>query len=88
MAYQVGDQITSGGVLYTFNGAAWTYIHHTFPYSVTTSVTVVGTPVADPVTVDEGYATAPPNLVDTYDWEILSRLAMGSIYANEVQVSY
>ena len=88
MAYQVGDQITSGGVVYTFNGAAWTYIHHTFPYSVTTSVTVIVTPVADPMSVDEGFATAVQNLVDTYDWEISSRLAMGSICANEVQVSY
>ena len=88
MAYQVGDQITSGGVVYTFNGAAWTYIRHNYPYSVTTSVTVVGTPVADPQSANDGFATAIPNLVDTYDWEILSRLAMGSIYANEVQVSY
>lgn len=84
MTYEVGDQITSGGVLYTFNGTAWTYVRHSYPYSVTTSVTIVGTPVADPTTT----TTTIPNLVDTYDWEILSRLAMGSIYANEVQVSY
>jgi len=86
--YNNGDVIVSGGVEYTFNGNSWTYIYRDFPSSVTTSHTVVGTPVPDPVTADEGFAVKPPNLIDTYDWEVLSRLAMGSIYANEVQVSY
>lgn len=83
MEYSKGDTITMGGVVYTFNGHSWTYEVKKYPHTVTTELTYVGTPVADLEPV-----TRVPNLQDTYDWEILSRLAMGAIYANEVQVSY
>ncbi len=109
MAYNSGDQITSGGVVYTYNGNSWTYVVDKHPKTVTTTATYAGTPTPDliselgttlnqdisiidgsdllsarlePITLDI------PDLQDTYDWEILSRLAMGAIYANEVQVSY
>lgn len=89
MNYNPGDEITSGGVVYTFNGTSWTFVVDQAPKGVTTTSTFSGTPTPDlvsdlgsPITMDI------PNLQDTYDWEILSRLAMGAIYANEVQVSY
>ena len=89
MTYSVGDIIVSGGVEYTYNGRSWTYIQHSYPYSVVTRLTYVGTPVPDlQSAADEAATLDTPNLQDTYDWEILSRLAMGAIYANEVQVSY
>ena len=83
MEYSKGDTIIMDGVTYTYNGQSWTYIVHRAPYSVTATVTYPGTPIADLEPV-----TRVPDLQDTYDWEILSRLAMGAIYANEVQVSY
>ena len=86
MEYNLGDQITMDGVVYTYNGSSWTYVVRKFPSSVTTTATYAGTPVA-PIASEE-VSTRIPDLVDTYDWEILSRLAMGAIYANEVQVSY
>ena len=89
MKYTSGDTITSKGVVYTYNGTSWTYVVDQFPNSVSTTATYAGTPtpdlqsdLGDEIKVDK------PNLQDTYDWEILSRLAMGAIYANEVQVSY
>ena len=88
MSYNVGDTITQQGVVYTFNGTAWTYERVSYPYTVTTSLTYVGTPVPDLPSELEAVTMDIPNLQDTYDWEILSRLAMGAIYANEVQVSY
>lgn len=83
MDYTKGDTIVSGGITYTFNGQSWTYEVKKFPTNVTSVHTYVGTPVADVAPI-----TRVPDLQDTYDWEVLSRLAMGAIYANEVQVSY
>lgn len=82
MEYLPGDSITMNGVVYTYNGSSWTYTVRKFPSSVTTTATYAGTPVADPSS-----NTRVPNLQDTYDWEILSRLATGALYANEVQVT-
>ena len=86
--FNEGDKITMKGVEYTYNGNSWTYLLHDHPYSVTSIHTFAGTPTPDIVAGEMGGPVTPPNLVDTYDWEILSRLAIGSIYANEVQVSF
>ena len=89
MTYNPGDQITMGGIVYTYNGTSWTYVVNKYPKSVTTTATFAGTPTPDLVSeLGSPITTDIPNLEDTYDWEVLSRLAMGAIYANEVQVSH
>lgn len=79
MNFQVGDTITSGGVVFTYNGRAWTYQHNDFPSSVSTRITVVGTPIPDVI-----HAPQINDQVE-YDFKVLSGLAVGSLYANTVQ---
>ena len=79
MAYQQGDQITSGGVVYTYNGRAWTYVYDAEPGGVSTTITIVGTPTPDEQT------TALVNDQIEYDFRVLSGLAIGALYANTVQ---
>ena len=79
MAFQPGDQITSGGVLYTFNGQSWTYVYDAEPGGVTTTITIDGTPIPDVIHA--------PQINDqvVYDFAVLSGLATGALYANTVQ---
>lgn len=79
MAYQSGDQITSGGIVYTYNGRAWTYIYDPVPGGVSSSRTVVGTPIPDVI-----HAPQINDQVE-YDFAVLAGLATGALYANTVQ---
>ena len=79
MAFQPGDTITSGGVLYTYNGRAWTYVYDAEPGGVSTTITVVGTPIPDVI-----HAPKINDQVE-YDFAVLAGLATGALYANTVQ---
>ena len=81
MAFQPGDQITSGGVLYTYNGRAWTYVYDAEPGNgISVTKTVVFTPTPDALR-----STTPVNDKVEYDFAVLSGLATGALYANTVQ---
>ena len=80
MAYQPGDTITQRGVVYTYNGRAWTYKHDPEPGGVSTNITVRFTPVPD-----EEPVTQVVNDKIEYDFHVLSGLATGALYANTVQ---
>ena len=80
MSYQAGDQITSTGVVYTFNGTAWTYLLDVDPGGVSTTITVTSTPVPD-----SEPETVIVNDQIEYDFHVLSGLATGSIYVNTAQ---
>ena len=79
MAYQQGDTITSGGVLYTFNGSSWTYVLDPVPNGISTTISVVGTPIPDVI-----HAPKINDQVE-YDFAVLAGLATGALYANTVQ---
>lgn len=79
MAYQPGDTITQAGVVYTYNGTSWTFRVDVVPGGVSSTKTYAGTPVPDP-------ETRPVDQTVEYDFAILSGLATGALYANEVQV--
>ncbi|AGA17896.1 hypothetical protein P60_gp42 [Synechococcus phage P60] len=81
MDYQPGDQITQRGVVYTYNGSAWSYIYDADPGGVSTSITVSFTP-----TPDEDPSTLLVNDQVVYDFQVLSGLATGALYANTAQV--
>ena len=80
MDYKRGDKITQEGVIYTFNGRSWTYIYDAEPNGVSTTKTVRFTPVPD-----EQPETTLVNDQIEYDFNVLSGLATGSLYANTVQ---
>ena len=79
MDYQQGETITSGGVVYTFIGDAWTYVYDPTPGGVSTTLTQKTAPIPD-----QG-ATATVNDQVEYDFAVLSGLAVGALYANTVQ---
>ena len=79
MDYQPGDQITSGGVVYTYNGDCWTYVYDPVPNGVSTTLTRKTAPIPD----DE--ATILVNDQKEYDFRVLSGLAIGALYANTVK---
>ena len=81
MDYQTGDQITQDGVVYTYNGSAWTYVYDAEPGGVNTTITVNFTPVPD-----SEPTTSLVNDQLEYDFNVLSGLAVGALYANTVQV--
>lgn len=80
MDYQRGDQITQRGVVYTFNGSSWTYNLDVDPGGVSSTITVPFTPVPD-----EDPNTLVVNDQVEYDFQVLSGLATGAIYANTAQ---
>lgn len=80
MAYQPGDTITQRGVDYTYNGRAWTYNYDPEPGGVSATITVRFTPVPD-----EDPSTQAVNDQIEYDFNVLSGLATGALYANTVK---
>ena len=88
MEYNVGDTITAEGIIYTFNGEAWTYKWDVVPGGVSTTITIDTPPVPDGSTPDTPVQQPSTSLIDDkveYDFAVLSGLATGSLYANTVQ---
>lgn len=80
MDYQKGDKITQRGVIYTFNGISWSYLKDDPAGGVSTSITVPFTPVPD----EEPEVLVVNDQIE-YDFNVLSGLATGALYANTVQ---
>ena len=79
--YAPGDQIVSSGVTYTYNGRSWTYKYDPEPGNgISVTKTVVFTPVPD-----EDRGTLAVNDQRVYDFNVLSGLATGALYANTVK---
>ena len=78
MDYQQGDTITSGGVVYTFDGISWSYVQDNPAGGVSTTITVSKPPTPDAI-------TRIVNDKVVYDFNVLAGLAVGALYANTVQ---